>query len=136
MAVLCLRDAAAYVLYRMGCIHPFRLSRVLALAELKALERGLGRLTDARYVAGPGAFYIEGVKEAVEGDPCFAKREGDPAAGRKGCIEYRCEPPAGIPAEAKTLIDEAIEEARRLDDMELNRRVVEHPLFPRLAGQG
>lgn len=131
--MLRLRDAVAYILHRMGCTHPFRLSRVLALAELRAMERGLGRLTDARYVAGPGAFYIEGVKEAIEGDECFVKHEGDPATGRKGCIEYRCEPPAGVPAEAKTFLDEAMEEARRLDDMELNRRVVEHPLFKKLA---
>ncbi len=132
MAALGLREALAYILSRTGCIHPFRASRILALAELKALERGLGRLTSARYGAGPGTFYIEGVKEAIEGDQCFAKHEGDPSTGRKGCIEYRCEPPE-LPPEARSLLDEAIEEAKGLDDMELNRRVVEHPLFKKLV---
>ncbi|MEB2836057.1 MAG: hypothetical protein GSR80_000069 [Desulfurococcales archaeon] len=46
------RDVVAYMLQRLGCTHPFRLSRLLALAEMEALERLGRRLTDLRYVLG------------------------------------------------------------------------------------
>lgn len=128
------KKLVAYILSRLGCTHPFRVTRILALAELRALERGVGRLSNMRYIPGPGVFYVEGFKEAIEGDECFTKRKGDPSRGTKGCIEYKCEPPS-IPAEIAELLDEAIETARGLDDMELNRVVVEHPLFKKLAGE-
>lgn len=124
----------AYILSRLGCTHPFRVTRILALAELRALERGLPRISNARYVPGPGVFYVEGFKEAIQGDDCFYKREGDPERGVRGCIGYRCEPPS-IPGEIAELLDEAIEASKGLDDMELNRLVIEHPLFKRLAGE-
>jgi hydroxypyruvate isomerase len=126
------RDAIAYILHRVGCVHPFRFSRILALAELAALERGRGRLTDARYVAGPGVFYIEGIEDVMKSDDCFVKHEGDPSTGRRGCIEYRCQPPS-LPEEARSLLDEAIEKAAKLSDEELNKTVVNHPLFSKLA---
>ena len=125
-------DALKYVLHRAGCLHPFRASRIIALAELRSLEERGERLTDAAYVAGPGVFYIEGVKEAVEGDLCLEKRRGDPERGVKGCVALHCPPPP-LPVEVRRLLDWAIEEAEVLDDMELNRRVVEHPLFQRLT---
>jgi len=129
------RDALAYILSRMGCSHPFVASRVLALAELRSLERRGERLTDLVYRGGPGVFYIEQLKDIIEADGCFAKREGDPSRGRRGCIEYRCSPPQ-LPPEARRLLDEAIEEASRLDEMRLNELVVNHPLFRRLLGEG
>lgn len=125
-------DALAYVLYRMGCVHPFVASRVLALAELEWMEERGERLTDLDYVSGPGVFYIEGLKEAVERDPCFARREGDPSKGRRGCIEYRCNPPH-LPEEARRALDRAVERALGVDEMTLNDMVVKHPLFGRIA---
>jgi hydroxypyruvate isomerase len=123
-------------LSRMGCVHPFVFSRVLALAELKSLEKRGKRITeDLVYVAGPGTFYIEGIKEIIESDECFVKHEGDPSTGRKGCIEYRCPPPS-IPEEDKAFLDEAIEEAKNLSMEELNNRVINHPLYRKLVREG
>ncbi len=129
-----LRDAIAYVLSRLGCTHPFRLSRVLALAELKHLEREGARLTDAKYVGGPGVFYIEGVKELTETDQCFYRIEGDPGRGVRGCLGYRCGQPK-LPEKAKAYLDEAIELSKNLEDVELNRMVVSHPLYKKLVGE-
>jgi len=126
------REALAYLLHRMGCSHPFLASRVLALAELRSLEERGERPTDLTYRAGPGVFYIEELKDIIEGDECFQKHEGDPSSGRRGCIEYRCQPPS-LPEEARRLLDQAIEEAKALDEMKLNELVVNHPLFKRLA---
>ncbi len=124
-------EAVKYILNKAGCIHPFRLSRILALADLKYLRDKGERLTDATYRRGPGAFYIEGLKEEISDNPCYVKREGDPDKGVKGCIEYKCEPPE-LPSEPARYIDEAIKEASSLDDMDLNKIVVKDPLFEKL----
>ncbi len=126
------RDVVAYMLQRLGCTHPFRLSRLLALAEMEALERLGRRLTDLRYVPGPGTFYIEGFKESLD-EECFHKREGDPQRGVRGCLEYTCEPPS-ISEEERSIIDSVIERYSKLSDEELNRMVVEDPRFRKLTG--
>lgn len=129
-----LREAVAYILARGGCMHPFRFSRILALAELHTLRKTGKRLTDAVYVTGPGVFFIEGLKDIIEGSECFVKHEGDPATGRRGCIEYRCSIPQ-LPGEAVEALDCALREASKLDDMELNQRVLGDSLFKRLTGE-
>lgn len=101
------RDVVAYILYRMGCTHPFTVSRVAALAELSYMSLNGERLSDLVYAAGPGVFYIEGFKEMIDADACFKKHEGDPSVKRRGCIEYTCPPPS-LPEEAARLLDEAI----------------------------
>ncbi len=126
------RSVVAYILSRTGCIHPFRLSRILALAEIRAIEKTGKRLTDLRYEAGPGTFYIVGFKEEiVERDPCFHKREGDPYTGRKGCLEYLCKPPV-LPGDVKSLLDEVLSETSGMDDFQLNNLVINNKLFKKL----
>jgi hydroxypyruvate isomerase len=125
-------DAIKYILKKTGCIHPFRLSRILALAEMKYYKDHGRRMTDTIYRQGPGAFYIEGLKELVEADPCFVKHEGDPERGRKGCLEYTCPLDVDIDEAYMEYLDKAISEASSLDDMELNEAVVNDPLFKKL----
>jgi hydroxypyruvate isomerase len=129
------RLLCAYVLSRTGCIHPFRLSRILALIELEWMRSRGERLSDIIYVRGPGTFYIEGLKEAVEEDPCFEKRKGDPNTGRKGCIEYKCEVPQ-LPEEVKKHVDEVLEKVKNLDEFEINKKVVEDELFQKISKEG
>jgi len=121
--------ALKYVLYKMGCIHPFQLSRILALADILALKETGTRATDARYVAGPGVFYIEGIKERFQDDPCIDKIEGDPAAGRRGCIRYVCSEPPEPAYHAKKYLDTAISEAQVMDPKSLNEIIISHPLY-------
>ncbi len=127
------KEIVAYVLARAGCTHPFRVSRYLALAEMEWLERRGERLTKLKYVAGPGVFFIEGIKEMIENDHCFIKHEGDPSTGRKGCIEYVCEPPS-LPEDVQEVVDGVIQKYSGIEDMELNRLVVEDPRFKKLVG--
>jgi hydroxypyruvate isomerase len=129
------RDAIAYVLSKLGCQHPFVFSRIILYAELEYLKDKGERLTDFTYIGGPGTFYIEGLKEIIEPDDCFEKREGDPSKGIRGCISYRCPPPE-LPEEAKEYLDKAIEELKGLSDFELNKRVLEHPYYKKLVKQG
>lgn len=127
------RDIIAYILSRAGCTHPFRVSRLLALAEMEWLERTGKRLTDLKYVRGPGVFFIEGLKEIIEGDPCFQIHEGDTSTGRRGCVEYTCKEP-DLPQDVKAVIDEVIQRFSGVGDMELNDLVVNDPRFRALTG--
>ena len=129
------RSAIAYILSKLGCQHPFTFSRILLLAELEALEKTGERLTSLRYVGGPGTFYIEGLKEMIESDPCFKRREGDPSRGIRGCIEYKCEPPQ-LPSDVRELIDNVIERVKGLSDEQLNKLVLNHPLYRRVVEAG
>ena len=127
------REIVAYILAKAGCTHPFRISRYLALAEMEWLERRGERLTNLKYVKGPGVFFIEGVKEIIEQDPCFKIHEGDPSTGRRGCVEYVCGEPS-LPEDVKRTIDEVIQRYSGIGDMELNKLVVDDPRFSKLAG--
>ncbi|MGB9709673.1 MAG: hypothetical protein ACP5II_06385 [Infirmifilum sp.] len=121
-------DAFRYVLSKAGCLHPFRASRIIALAELRYIEETNERLTNLIYVEGPGAFYVEGLKEPVEEDPCFKRRK--PEKGH-GCIEYLCSEPS-IRENLRRYLDQAIMVASQLDDRALNEMVVKHPLYKKL----
>ena len=78
-------------------MHPFRISWILALIDMRYYERRGSKLTGMRYVPGPGTFYIER----------FGMREGDPERGVGGCLEYVCEPPS-LDVEVRGLVDEVI----------------------------
>ncbi len=131
---LSIRDVVAYILGRGGCLHPFYISRILALYEMRYYGEKAVWPTDARYVAGPGVFYIEGLKELIEGDECFVRREGDPARGVHGCIEYVCSIPE-IPVDHRRILDRVIDEALRMDMQSLNSAVINHELFQRLLSE-
>ncbi|ABN69806.1 hypothetical protein Smar_0702 [Staphylothermus marinus F1] len=117
-----------YILSETGCIHPFKLSRIIALAELEYYEEYGERLTNAEYKGFDKVFYIEGVKELFENNKCFNRREGDPEKGIKGCVEYTCQKPV-IPEKYRQFIDKAIAQAKNLRDEELNELVFRNSLF-------
>jgi hydroxypyruvate isomerase len=118
-----------YIVWRAGCIHPFRISRILVLAGWKALER-LGRPPARIPVEGfEAGFYIPGLKEAIEADKCLRINE------EKRCIEYVCEPPS-LDEELRSLVDQVVEETRSLGDQELNRLVIRDPRYRRLLEKG
>jgi hypothetical protein len=116
------KDALAYVLYNMGCIHPFILSRIVALAELAYLKEKKKRLTDLKYSGVQAAFYIENLNKIIDEDNCFKKHEGDPAKKIMGCIEYICEL-KNLDENTKYL-DDAIDKAYDLTENELNDMVI------------
>jgi hydroxypyruvate isomerase len=131
MTVVDAKNLIGYMLSKLGCTHPFRLSRLLALTEIESIKRTGERLTSLKYVEGPGTFYIEGLKELFD-DPCFRKREGDPSRGIKGCVEYTCDPPR-LPPEVEEIVDTIIEKYSKMDDLELNNIVMSSSLFKRLV---
>ncbi len=125
-----LRSIAAYILTKLGCLNPFRISRIIAYAELMYMKEHGDRLTDLVYKGFDNVFYIEGLKEAIDNE-CFVKVEGDPSKGVHGCIKYTCEPPV-IDEVTRKYLEKAIEEIRSLSDRELNDLVVKNDLLKKI----
>ena len=125
----------AYLLWRHGCVHPYRISRVLVLANWRALEK-LGEPITSFTVEGfEAGFVVPEVGELKE----RAKRGEEkcivPNEERK-CFEYRCNEPVNIPREYAEIIDEVYEETRSLDDISLNRLVIRDPRYGDLLQRG
>ncbi len=119
------RDYVAYVMSRLGCVHPFRISRILLLADWLSMERRGKRLTNLTYVREEFGFYIEELTDIVEEmqeQRCVVKRE------EKKCLEYMCGKP-DIPEGDREILEEIISEIEDLDDRELNRRVLSDPRY-------
>ncbi len=130
MAKKDLRSIIAYILSRLGCLNPFRISRIIAYAEVIYMKERGNRLTDLIYRGFNNVFYIEGVKEAIDNE-CFEKVEGDPSKGIHGCIKYTCDPPV-IDEILKKYLDKAMDETRGLSDRELNDLVMNNDLFRKI----
>ena len=124
--MISLPKISAYILRKKNCLHPFRISRVIALAELICMEKYGKRITSAKYIGGPGVFYIDGLKEELLNSPCFEKLED------QGCIKYVCNEEINIEEDIRACINEAIKIAEKSSDIELNNIVVKHKLFPKL----
>ena len=118
-------EVVSYIMYKLGCSHPFRISRILLLAEWKAKEKLNRRLTDFHYVMEEFGFYIEELKDVV--DELIEKGCAEKVEEKK-CIRYLCEEPK-IPEEVKGIIDELLERVRDVSDRELNRMVIRDPRY-------
>ncbi len=120
-------DLLSYLFSELGCVHPFRISRILLMAEWLSLEKNGHRLTEFTYVKEEFGFYIEEIKELMdklEEKGCIEKIEG------KKCFQYKCQPPK-LPDNVKSLLDEIIAETRGLSDQELNKLVIRDPRYKR-----
>ena len=119
-----MRDLTAYITMRLGCTHPYRVSRILVLLNWLGEDR-LGKGLVPLHIKGfEAAFYVEGLKEVFEGE-CFRKNEA------RKCFTYECSNP-GIPKEVAELIDELIRDVRELNDIDLNRLVIKNPKYKEL----
>jgi len=118
-----------YIVSKAGCLHPFRISRILVLVNWEALEK-LGRpLAGFRIDGFEAGFYIPGFKEALEEDECFKSPED------KKCIEYVCQPPS-LGEEAESIVNSIIRKTSGLSDSELNRLVVRDKRYRELLARG
>ncbi len=127
------RDVVARLIWRLGCASPFRISRILLLAEWAAEERTGRRLTGLTYAGASFGFYVEelpSIAESLEAEGCLERDE------ERRCLRYSCDPPE-LPPDVADLLEEVSRGAERLDDLSLNRAVIGDPRYPRwVAGAG
>ncbi len=126
------KGALAFLLRKEGCLNPFDISRILALADILSMENKGKRLTDLRYAGMEYAFYIENFEVIIQ-DKCFIKHEGNPLEKKEGCIEYIC---GEIdPGEGKEYIEKAIELWENMGRNGINRYIVMHPLYGKILNK-
>jgi len=124
-----LRDVVRYVFYVMGCVKPFHVSRVLVLANWRAMERlgePVARFTVRGFHAG---FYVKEIPEIIDSDECLRRNKA------RRCVEYVCSKPE-IRREYAEVIDEVIDMARELTELELNRLVIKDLRYGKLLKDG
>ncbi len=109
-----------YIMSRLGCTHPFYISRVLLLAESRALDTLGRRITGLTFRGESYGFYVEELPrmiEKLENEGCAQRHE------EKGCIEYTCSQPS-LPEEIRHILDQVIEETSGMEPAELNRAAI------------
>lgn len=119
----------AYIVAKARCIHPFRISRVLVLANWKAMEKHRDILAEFKIQGFEAGFFIEGLKELLNKDRCFHVNE------KQRCVEYVCNIPS-LSELYREIIDEILEETNRLDDKELNGLVIRDKRYHELLARG
>jgi len=118
-----------YLLRRCGGLHPFHISRILALLDLKHLKEKGEKLTQLDYQRTPYAFYSNRLTEIISNiDVEKVKPEG----GGVGKLVLKTEEDVDLPGELKNDVEEVLEKVCGLSDDELNRMVIDDPLYDRL----
>ncbi len=113
-----------YIGGKTDCITPFKLSRILGLAEAYYMSDHGERLTHLKYVCTLGTFYIEGFEELIK--DCFERNP------EKHCLEYKCGE-VELPKDISMYVDKAIRELDTEDLDDINRRVLDNQFFKNLC---
>ena len=120
------REIISYIFYKSNCIHPFRVSRILLLAEWKFQEKYGKRLTNIKYIAEPYGFYSDDISviiKELESTGIIIKK-----GEKKKCYEYIGKE-IRIPEYIKVILDDIIESTKSLSDTQLNRLVINNPKY-------
>ncbi len=123
-----LEEVVKYLATKLGCTHPFRISRALVLLNWRFMEKHGKPAIKFRVGGFSGGFFIEGLKEIMESE-CFRKDE------LRKCITYVCDPPKLNP-EVESVINVLVNEVKELTDEELNEKVLKDPRYGELLLRG
>jgi len=123
-----LRKLVYYIIWKSKCIHLYRISRILVLANWNALE------SIGHYIIG---FSINGFEAAFSIDELAGLKSDDCININEDarCMEYTCMPPK-IDDDVRKIIDDVIESTRDLDDSTLNRLVIKDKRYRELLEKG
>jgi len=127
MSLISLEKLIGYIVSRLGCVHPYRVSRILMLISWRFKEvynKDLVCFTVEGFEAG---YYIPEVsnviKEGVKKDSCYKRDE------ERRCAYYTCGSIDIEDASIKNIVDSVIEQIKDLGDIDLNRLVIKDPRY-------
>lgn len=127
-----LENLSGYIVSKLGCAHPFRVSRILVLAYWKFEELYQERLTSFRLGGFEAGFYIEKLSDIMRGEDkrsCFKKDEA------RKCFIFESPIPR-LKESERIAVDWSIEIAKNLSDYKLNRLVIRDPRYMDLLKKG
>ncbi len=116
-----LKKVSAYITRKLGCAHPYKVSRILVLLNWLSKDKLGKELVPLKIKGFEAAFYVEGLKEVFE-DKCFRKDD------ELKCFTYGCGA-LELPEEVTNLIDEVIDRVKGLSNDELNKLAVKDPRY-------
>ena len=121
-------EIVKYLLKECHGLHPFYISRIVALLDIKYLEETGRKLTDFDYHRMPYGFYSEKIPAILNSLDVekVQSEKGNYVKLRNEDIEVN------LPEDVKRRIDDILDEVCDLSDDELNRMIVESPYYEKL----
>ena len=123
------KDIVAYLLRECGGLHPFHISRIVALLDMKYLEEKGKKLTEVDYQKTPYGFYSNKIPEILNELPVEkVEEEGYKYLKLKDDANFKIE----LPKEIEKKINELLDEICELSDEELNKRIIQSKYYQML----
>jgi len=121
------KDLIVYLLKECNGLHPFHISRILALLDMKWIEKNGEKLTDIDYQKSQYGIWSEKIPKIIEELP-VEKVKAEPY----GYLVLKEDLPVNVPEEVMDALNELLDEICDLSDAELNMRVLNSPLLDEL----
>ena len=121
------RDIVAYLLKECGGLHPFHISRIMALLDMDYIERTGKKLTDIDYIKSQYGIYSEKLPKIIEDLP-VEKIKAQPYS----YLVLKEEVPIDLPEEVMDRINNILDQVCDMNDAELNMKVLNSPHYKEL----
>jgi len=121
------KDLIVYLLKECNGLHPFHISRILALLDMKWIEKNGEKLTDIDYQKSQYGIWSEKIPKIIEELP-VEKVKAEPY----GYLVLKEDLPVNVPEEVMDALNELLDEICDLSDAELNMRVLNSPLLDKI----
>ncbi|AGB04143.1 hypothetical protein AciM339_0246 [Aciduliprofundum sp. MAR08-339] len=121
------KDIIAYLLKECGGLHPFHLSRIIALLDMEYLKEKGKKLTTLDYQKSQYGIYSEKLPKLIEELP-VEKVKAQPY----GYLVLKEDVPLNLPDDVREKIEKVLDEVCDLSDSELNAKVLTSPYYEKL----
>ncbi len=121
------KDIIAYLLKECGGLHPFHLSRIIALLDLEYIKERGEKLTTLDYQKNEYGIYSERLPKIIEELP-VEKVKAQPY----GYLVLKEDVKINLPEEVIERINSILDDVCELSDAELNMKVLNSPYLDKL----
>lgn len=121
------KDLIVYLLKECGGLHPFHISRIIALLDIEYLRERGKKLTSLDYQKTQYGIYSEKLPKIIEELP-VEKVKAQPY----GYLILKEDVPVNLPEDVKEKIEKVLDEVCNLNDSELNAKVINSPYYEKL----
>jgi len=121
------RDLIIYLLKECGGLHPFHISRILALLDMKWIEKNGKKLTQIDYQKTPYGIWSEKIPQIIDELP-VEKVKAEPY----GYLVLKEDLPINLPKDVVDTLNLILDEICDLNDSQLNMKVLNSPLYEKL----
>jgi len=118
------KDIVVYLLRECNGLHPFHISRIIALLDMEYIKKRGRKLTEIDYKKSEYGLYSERLPKIIEELP-VEKVKAQPY----GYLVLKEEVPINLPKEIVDTINNILDEVCDLSDTELNMKVLNSPYY-------